>query len=346
MANIKDVAKKAGVSIGTVSLVLNGSSAIRESTGKRVFDAAEALRYRPNLNARSLVTKKNLIIGVVRCIDRLDHDKFNFSSTVDTYLAEMLKSIEQESMSHKYSLMVDWSETFYDTEKLPGMYDSGKVDGVLMVGGIINGKLPEMIKKSGVPTVMVGSRNSLMDYVDTSYTKAIRIAVDYLVSMGHRDIAFINGPDVSQTSAQKLNGYSEALKANGLGYREDFISKGDFSGHGGYLAMQGICRKCCPTALVAAVDCIAIGALHFMYEQRYYCPEDISVVGFEDGILAEYAIPPLTTVSGEKEALGRIACEILLKRIREPDCPIQNRIVEPKLVERKSVRRISHGVYS
>lgn len=344
MANIKDVAKKAGVSIGTVSLVLNGSGAIRESTGKRVFDAAEALQYRPNLNARSLVTKKNLIIGVVRCTDRLNSDRFSFMSTVDTYLAEMLKSIEQESMRHRYSLMVDWSETFHDTGKLPAMYDSGKVDGVLMVGGIINGSLPGLIKESGVPTVMVGSRSSLLDHVDTSYADAIGLAVDHLASMGHRDIAFINGPDISQTSAQKLRGYREALRAHGMEYREDLVSKGDFSGHGGYQAMQEICRKCSPTALVAAVDCIAIGALHYLYGQKRYCPEDISVVGFEDGLLAEYAIPPLTTVSSEKETLGKIACEILLRRIREPEGSVQSVIVSPRLVERKSVKRINPPV--
>jgi DNA-binding LacI/PurR family transcriptional regulator len=341
MANIKDVAKRAGVSIGTVSLVLNGSKVIKESTSIKVIDAAAALCYTPNVNARSLVTKKNLIIGVVRCCDRLNSDTFSFASTVDTYLAEMLKSIEQESMSRRYSLMVDWSETYYDTEKLPGMYDSGKVDGVLMVGGIISSRLPELIKKSGIPTVTVGSRNSLLDYVDTSYNDAIKIAIDHLVSKGHRDIAFINGPDVSQTSAQKMSGYCEALKSYDIGYRDDYVSKSCFSGKGGYQAMQHICSKCRPTALVAAVDCIAVGALHYLYEQKRFCPDDISVVGFEDGILAEYALPPLTTVSSEKETLGRIACETLLKRIREPESPIQNIIVTPRLVERKSVRSIN-----
>ncbi|MEA5013755.1 MAG: LacI family DNA-binding transcriptional regulator [Candidatus Limiplasma sp.] len=340
MSTIKNVAKEAGVSISTVSLALNGSKAVKEETRRRVVAAARKLSYTPNPNARSLVTKKNLVIGVVRCTDDISDSAYGFDSTVDTYLAEMLKSIEQGSFTAGYSLMVDWSETYTDKSELPPMFQQGKVDGVLMVGGIINEKLPEMIARSAIPTVLVGSRSAMLDCVDTSYRAAIRMAVEYLVEMGHREIAFINGPDTSQTSAQKLQGYREGLQKAGLPFNEALVSKSNFSGYGGYTAMRGLVEKGIgPKALIAAVDCIALGALRYLSERSLYCPRDISVVGFEDGILAEYALPPLTTVSAQKHELGKRACKMLLGRIAEPDAPHQLVLLEPKLVVRESVRR-------
>lgn len=338
-ATLRDVAKLAGVSVSTASFSLNGGQSVREETCRRIAKAAEDLNYIPNGCARSLVTQRNLVLGVIRCIDKLGESFYAFNTTVDTYLSEMLKSIEQESVGAGYSLMVDWANTLDSTAGLPHMYEDGKVDGVMMVGGIVNDALPARLAKRGIPTVMAGSRTDILDWVDTDYTKAIHMAVSYLVSLGHRKIAFINGPDISQTSALKLRGYREGSEENGLSINEKMIRKGDFSGQAGYDAMKSIWADGLrPTALITAVDSIAIGALRFLHEKGVRCPEDVSIVGFEDGILAEYAIPPLTTVSAEKQTVGETACRLLIERILHPECPHQRVVIEPRLVVRGSTR--------
>lgn len=343
-ATLKDVAKLAGVSVSTASFSLNGGQAVREETRRRIASAAEELNYVPNGCARSLVTQRNLVLGVIRCIDKLGESFYAFNTTVDTYLSEMLKSIEQESVGAGYSLMVDWASTVDSSVGLPHMYEDGKVDGVMMVGGIVNEGLPVRLAKRGIPTVMAGSRTDALDWVDTDYTKAIRMAVSHLVSLGHRKIAFINGPDISQTSVLKLHGYREGLEEAGLEVREEMIRKGDFSGQAGYDAMRSMWMDGVrPTALITAVDSIAIGALRFLHEPKVYCPKDISIVGFEDGILAEYAIPPLTTVSAEKQKVGETACKLLIERILHPERPLQRVVIEPRLVVRDSARPLERG---
>jgi DNA-binding LacI/PurR family transcriptional regulator len=340
VATLKDVARLAGVSISTASFSLNGGAKVREETRRRIDQAAATLHYVPNASARSLVTQKNLVIGVIRCTDKLDDSFYAFDTTIDTYLSEMLKSIEQESVRFGYSLMVDWANTHDNGSHLSSLYETGKVDGILMVGGIVEEGLPARLKERQIPTVMVGSRNEYFDYVDTDYAKAMMMAVEYLVKNGHRKIAFLGGPDTSQTSAIKLKGFRKAMDDASLEVREDWLGKGDFSGLAGYEAMKGIWEKGGrPTAIVAAVDCIGLGALRYLHEQKVYCPDDISLVGYEDGLLAEYSIPPLTTVSSEKQLLGKEACRILIDRIKSPDTPLEQIIVNPVLKVRESVRK-------
>jgi len=340
-ATLRDVAKLAGVSVSTASFSLNGGDKVKEETRRRIAWAAEELNYIPNASARSLVTQKNLVIGVVRCVDKLDDRFYAFDTTIDTYLSEMLKSIEQESIRLGYSLMVEWSSTYGQSDGVPRLYKSGKVDGVLMVGGIVPREFPEKIKKLNVPTVMVGSRNDLFDWVDTDYTQAMREAVAYLVSLGHKDIAFINGPGNSQTSALKLEGFRQGLGQAGLPFDEKHVGAGDFSGLTGYEAMARFWENGFhPTALVAAVDCIAIGALRFLHERNVYCPDGISIVGFEDGLLAEYSVPPLTTFSSEKQLLGIDACHLLIQRIQHPEQPLEQKLIEPRLIVRMSTKTV------
>ena len=341
MTRLSDVARHLGLSNGTVSLAINGSPLVKEETRARVMQAVRELGYVPNASARALVTRRQLVIGVVRCTQDAAQSGSGFADTVDTYLSDMLRGIERESVAHGYSLMVDWANTSEPGCPMPGLCTGGKVDGVLLVGGLIADDLPERLKDAPIPTVLAGSRNEALSWVDADYEEAMRQAVSLLAGHGHRRIALLNGPAASKSSERKRRGFEEEMARQGLPLRGDWMASGDFSGQGGYEAMRRVWSASQrPTAFVAAADCMALGALRYLQEMGVCCPRDISAVGYEDGLLAEYSIPPLTTVSARKEVIGREACRLLMERIAGSEKPSPPVCVSPLLVERASVRTL------
>ncbi len=343
MATLADVAQRAGVSAGTVSLVINGSPRISPATRERVLAAVQELGYVPNASARSLATKRQRVLGIVRCIAHPEEGSTGFCDTVDTYLSDMLYSIERASLPQGYSLMIDWAGTQRAEDMLPPLCLSGKADGVILVGGMLDPALPQRLSAMSLPTVLAGSRCSGLSWVDTDYEAAMELAIDHLYAHGHRRIALINGPDGSQSSPLKRKGFLQAMRRRGLSVPDRCLEKGDFSGQGGYLAMQRLLSASeQPTALIAAADCMAVGALRAFQEQGGRCPEQLSVIGFEDGLLAEYCYPPLTSISSGKTEIGRAACELLMQQLQSPDQPPKQLLIAPKLISRASVRTLPH----
>lgn len=341
MATIKDVAKAAGVSVSTVSLVLNNSSLIKMETRYKVLQAVKELNYIPNQNARSLVTKRKRVIGVIWLSISTAGNLFSFDNIIDTYLTEMLPSIEKEINESNYSMLLEHFSINDPSASLPLIMNSSRVDGVLVTGGYIGNKLIEGILETNIPTVLVGSRHPDLDYVDTDPEQAIFMSVKHLIENGHRDILFINGPDTSQSSKRKLQGFIKAMKTYNQPIRKDWIIQADYSGMSAYKATRSVWEKGIrPTGIAGGTDSISAGALRFLYEQGVYCPRDVSVVGFEDGLLAEYSIPPLTTLRVHKDQIGIEACRVLLNRINKPTAKKVRLIIEPKLIERGSVRKI------
>ncbi len=342
MATLADVARRAGVSPGTVSLVINGSPRIRPATRERVLAAVRELGYVPNASARSLATRRQHVLGIVRCTAHPDEGASGFQDTVDTYLSDMLYSIEDASLAQGYSLMIDWAGT-QQADAIPPLYLSGKADGILLVGGILDPALPPQLKSRNLPTVLAGSRCDELSWVDTDYEAAMELAVAHLYAHGHRRIALINGPDNSQSSPLKQKGFLQAMTERALPVPEVYLQKGNFSGQGGYQAMQRLLHAAePPSAVVAAADCMAVGALRAFQEQGGRCPEQLSMIGFEDGLLAEYCYPPLTSISAGKEEIGRLACQLLIDQLRQPDLPSRQLLVAPKLISRASVRTKPH----
>lgn len=342
MATIKDVAKAAGVSASTVSLVLNGIDAVKLETRYRVLDAIKELDYQPNLYARNLVMKRSKAIGVVRSAGVVTGSVYSFDTAIDTFLLEMLRSIENGIYRKGYTLHRDWAETDEKDHTIPSIFKGKQVDGILIVGGILNSHIMQKACNASVPVVLVGARHPDFDFVDTDPVVGIDIAVNHLFSLGHRRIAFINGPDTSQSSARKIEGFARAHQKLGVEISTSLVQKGDFSGRCGYNAMAAILQADCrPTAVIAAADCMALGALRLMMEKNIRCPNDISVIGFEDGMLAEYSTPALTTICVDKEKLGEESCNVLFERLRNPNAQKMKLIFKPHLVERASVLPLS-----
>lgn len=340
MATIRDVAKQAGVSISTVSLVLNNNPVVKLETRYRVFDAIRELNYKPNQSARSLVTKQSKVIGVIKGkgTEKSKDSVYSFEGLVDTYLTEMLRSIERQMDVNGYSMMIDWDFDPENAKTTVPVLDPNRVDGVMYVGGFLSEQCAHMLKEAGIPAVLIGSRHEDFDYVDTYPDHGMRKAVEYLASRGHRDIAFINGPESSHSSARKLQGYLSAMEAIGLPVNDAWLTCGDYTGKDGYEAARHLCAgEKRPSAVVASVDCVAVGAMRYFYEQGIYCPRDISIVGFEDSILSEYSVPPLTSVRVCKDTLGEEGAKVLFNRIQKPKSQPVRLCIEPELILRDSV---------
>lgn len=339
---IKDVAKAAGVSVSTVSLVLNDSELVKLETRYKVLEKMKELNYIPNQYARSLVTKRKNVIGLTWMTYNDSTDWFSFKGHADTYLTEMLPSIEKEVSLSNYSMLLEHYSINNSDEELPSIMRNEKVDGMLIMGGIVNDTVLTKIKGSNLPTVLLGSRHEDFDYVDTDPTLGIYKGTKYLLDHGHRDIVFINTVEYSQSSERKLLGFQRAMEEKGVKIKEDWVGQSDYSGQSAYNTMKEMWeRGIRPTAIIGGYDCIALGALRFLYNQGLRCPEDISVIGFEDNILAEYSNPPLTTIRVFKRKLGLEACKVLFNRIKKPNAKNVRLIIEPELEIRESVRSIN-----
>lgn len=338
---IKDVAKAANVSISTVSLVINNSDLVKMETRYKVEQAIKELGYTPNLSARSLVTKKNRVIGVALMTCNSSTNWFSFDEHVDTYLTEILPSIEKEINKSKYSMLLEHFCANGGDKKLPTVMSADRVDGMLIAGGLISDQLLAEIEAVEIPTVLIGSRSDILDYVDSDTTKGVYLGTRHLIENGHREIAFINSSIYSQTSERKLKGFEMALKEAGLALNQDWVRHAAYSGKAGYEAMLDLWKEGVrPTAILAGHESIAIGALHFLYDQGLRCPDDVSIVSYEDSILAEFNYPPLTTIKVPKEQMGQEACRVLLNRLKRPNAKTVELIIEPILRKRKSVRQI------
>lgn len=338
---IKDVAKAVGVSVSTVSLVLNDSELVKMETRYKVLQKMKEMNYIPNQYARSLVTKRKNVIGLTWMTYNDSTDWFSFRGHADTYLTEMLPSIEKEVNLSNYSILLEHYSINNTKEALPSIMRDEKVDGMLIIGGIVNDTVLQSIKNSNLPTVLIGSRHEDFDYVDTDPTLGVYKATKYLLEHGHKDIVFINTLGLSQSSERKLLGFQKAMEEFGVPIKEGWVGESDYSGQSAYNEMKRMWEDGIrPTAVLGGYDCITLGALRFLYSQGLRCPEDISAIGFEDNILAEYSNPPLTTIRVFKKKLGLEACNVLFNRIRKPNAKKVRLIIEPELEIRESVASI------
>lgn len=338
---IKDVAKAAGVSISTVSLVLNDSDLVKMETRYKVIQKMKELNYIPNQYARSLVTKRKNVIGLTWMTYNESTDWFSFSGHADTYLTEMLPSIEKEVNASNYSMLLEHYSINNSEELLPSIMRNEKVDGMLIMGGIVNDFVLEGIRNTNLPTVLIGSRHDLFDYVDTDSALGIYKGTMYLLDNGHTDIVFINTSTYSQSSDRKMAGFKLAMEERGEKIKEGWVGESDYSGQCAYNVMKNMWENGVhPTAIIGGYDCITLGALRYLLDQGLRCPDDISAVGFEDNILAEYSNPPLTTIRIFKRKLGLEACRVLFNRIKKPNAKSVRLIIEPELEIRASVKNI------
>lgn len=311
------VAKRAGVSRTTVSLVLNGvpGISISEETRRRVLQAAEELGYVPNAAARSLVSGQTLTIGLV--VSHAEHLQ------VDAYIPQLLYSLSHTSHQHGYRVLLETVEDVSRPDAYLELVRGQRIDGLIVVNiRSDDSQLPELIRRN-FPVVLIGFRlwpglESKIYSVETDDQEASERATRHLIALGHTRIAHITfSPENYYATQSRHRGYRHALEAAGLEYDPALVQFGNYSAASGYEAMQRLLRrKPYPTALFAGNDTIALGAMAAIHEKGLRIPQDIAVVGYDDIPTALYMTPPLTTVRVPAVEQGRLAVEMLSSLMR------------------------------
>jgi LacI family transcriptional regulator len=328
----EDVARLAGVSRATVSYVINnrtdGNVRISEETRCRVLDAVKELGYRPNVLARSLRQGQTHTIGMI------------VPDNTNPFFAEVARGVEDTSFQQGYSVILCNSDSDPDKELLyTNVLAEKRVDGILFVAvgmsaericGLQERRMPVVVVDRDIPDVAV-------DSVMTANERGGWLATRHLIELGHRRIGCIAGPSDVTPSAERGTGYRQALREAVLSVEEELIMRGDFQYESGYqAARQLLSMDDPPTAIFACNDLMAIGAISAAVELGRQVPADLSVVGFDDVPLASFANPALTTVVQPKHEIGVVAATMLLERMQDPDKPPRRRMLNTKLVVRKS----------
>lgn len=330
MATIKDVAAQAGVSISTVSHVLNRTRKVSDAARSRVEQAVRELNYAPNSVARSLKVNNTRTIGML------------VTTSAHPFFAEVVQAVEDLCFELGYSLMLCNTENRPERQLMHlRMLLEKRVDGLLVICTDTPPSLTELLQQHAqIPLVMLDwSRdNAFADIIHDNAQIGGYLAGKYLVEQGHKDVACITGHLHKGTSQLRLGGFVKALEEAGLKLPPSQVVEGDFESESGYRAMQQLLRQgagC--TAVFAFCDTMAFGAICAITQAGLRVPQDISVIGYDDVNMARFTSPPLTTISHPKRTLGRWALELLLKRIREKDHQPEQLELQPRLVVRESV---------
>jgi LacI family transcriptional regulator len=305
VATIHDVAARAGVSVATVSRVLNGKTIVRERTRQLVEAAAKALRYVPNLAARSLSIRRSHAIGIV------------LPDVHGEFFSEVIRGIDLAARKAGYHILVSGSHS--DIGEMLAVLEAmrGRVDGlVLMAPDVAPSQLPEHLT-ANIPLVLLNTNdNNTHDVINVDNAGGARSMMGHLIGLGHRRIAFICGPPRNSDARERLRGYRQCMRELGVPAQE---VAGDFTEAAGHAAAAYILETSPPaTAIFAANDAMAVGALAAVAEAGLNVPRDMAVTGFDDIPIARYVAPPLTTIRVDIAELGGRAFALLHDALTQP----------------------------
>jgi LacI family transcriptional regulator len=337
MTNIQELAAKTGVSVATVSRALNGSPEVSDATRDRILSLAEELDYTPSAAARTLVSRRSHVVGVI-----LETGP-GHPHLLHPFFQEVLVGLQHGAGARGYDLLLFASDEpgsgFGGAHSYVRRAEHHGVGGVVVMG--FDGRHPEMRKlvASGMPCIAVDSdvAGKRCGSVTSDNRDGAFQAVAHLHEVGHERIATIAGPLGTRPGAERLAGYRAALEQLGLPSPDEYAIEGDFYAESGYRATRELLELAePPTAVFAASDMMAAGALRAAHELGARVPDDLAVVGFDDIALAALIQPPLTTVRQNMEALGRAAADGLIRMIEDPDAPAGEVHVPARLVVRVS----------
>jgi LacI family transcriptional regulator len=302
---IREVAKRARVSIATVSRTVNNACAVNPKTAERVRKAIEELGYCPDMQARSLVSGRSRILGMI------------VSDITNPFFPELVKGFEDVAIHEGYEILV--SSTDYDSARMAlcvRRMIERKVEGVAIMTSEMDQHLIDRLVHRKVPTVFldVGSARGVVSNIQVDYASGITEAVQHLLSLGHGRFGFISGPLGLKSARVRRNAFLECLTRAGILEDEELVQEGDHTIDGGLAAMTRLLNLSNPpTAVLASNDLTAMGALRAARCRDLSVPRDLSVVGFDDIHFAEFTEPPLTTVRLSRRDLAEKAIYALLQ---------------------------------
>jgi LacI family transcriptional regulator len=309
---IHDVAARAGVSVATVSRVLNGKELVRAETSRQVLEVAKTLRYVPNVAARTLSIRRSQTIGIV------------LPEVHGEFFSEVIRGIDLAARAAGYHILVSGSHS--DATEMIDVLDAmrGRVDGLVVMA-------PDVT----LPLVLLNSDDERHPAITIDNYGGARTMMRHLASLGHKRIAFIKGPEQNADARERLRGYRQVMRT--LGASRELEFDGDFTERAGYDAVEAIVALAPrPTAIFAANDSMAIGALSALAENGVDVPRAMSLAGFDDIPIAHYVNPPLTTIGVDIAELGRRAFAVLADAMEHGSNTRREECIGTTLVVRKS----------
>ncbi|GGL83781.1 LacI family transcriptional regulator [Streptomyces fumigatiscleroticus] len=333
MATMADVARSAGVSVATVSHVLNGTRPVLPHTRQAVLDAVEELGYTPNGLARSLVTARTRSIGLA------------VSTTSNPYFTEILRGVEAGALEHGYSLLV--ADPHDDPEHeltVVRLLHERRVDGVIVAPSAAPHALVAHLTRHRVPAVFLdrlvdppADGISRLDQVCAENAEPTARLVTHLAGLGHRRIGLVAGLPGLSTTSERIAGYRQGLAAAGLPHDARLLVHGDSASAGAARATAALLSLASPpTALITANDAMTIGALRTLRDRGLSVPRDMALCCFDDFPWADLFSPRLTAVAQPGERIGAEAVRLLLDRLAAPDRPARTVRLPCVLVHRTS----------
>jgi len=332
-ADIRTVAALAKVSIATVSRTINRSPAVSERLAKRVWAAIDQLNYFPNTHARTLVSGRSHLFGIL------------VENITNPFFPELIQSFEEIAVAHGYEILVSSSNSdpAVLTNCVRRMLER-KVDGVAVLTFGEEEQVLDQLLLNDIPMVFAEFKadNAKTSTLLLDYATGIRQSIEHLQALGHSRIAFLAGPHTLHSAVTRRNDFVAAMEYAGLRTAPEWIIEADHTlkgGVAGFNRLRALREQ--PSAIVCSNDMTAIGVLRAAYQSGLKVPDDLSVVGLDDIDFAEFTLPPLTTIRLSRVDLARAAFEALRQQAENPGHPQTQRefLVSTSLVVRESTGR-------
>lgn len=300
---IYDVAREAGVSMATVSRVVNGNKNVKENTRKKVLEVIDRLDYRPNAVARGLASKKTTTVGVV------------IPNIANAYFSILAKGIDDIAAMYKYNIVLASSDEDDDKEvNVVNTLFAKQVDGIIFMGHHLTEKIRAEFSRSRTPIVLAGTVDleHQLPSVNIDYQVAVAEVIDILAE-NHKKIAFVSGPLIDDINGKvRLSGYKEGLKKNKLDYKEGLVFEANYSYKEGYELAQRVINSGATAAYVGE-DELAAGLLNGLFAAGKSVPEDFEIITSNDSPVVEYTRPNLSSISQPVYDLGAVSMRMLTK---------------------------------
>jgi DNA-binding LacI/PurR family transcriptional regulator len=328
--DIRDVARRARVSTATVSRTVNQVATVDAQLAKRVWKAIEELGYYPNRSARTLVSGRSRVFGLI------------VSEITNPFFPEIVQTFETLAVEQHYEILL--TSTIHDSKRMElavrRMIES-RVDGVAILTFGMEDYLLDHLRFRNLPLVFVdvGPKAPRVSNIRVDYADGIRQAVQHLAALRHQQIGFISGPVTLRSAVARRDAFEMSMREIGLRVNPQFVVEGNHRLDGGRSALQKLSEfRARPTGVLCSNDMTAIGVLREAFELGIKIPQELSVIGFDDIRMAEFMIPPLTTVQMSQTELARLAFEALLNEVkRETPVPEGSEyVLKTRLVLRSS----------
>ncbi len=320
---IAEVARRAGVSISTVSRVMNGLDRVHPETRQRVTEIIETLRYQPSAFARGLAIQQTHTIGFV------------IPTISDPFYLDIVRGVEEVAAAEGYSLLVVSQMSKADDQRVLELFTQKRVDGLIIVGAAVPRVVLERLRIQGFPLVLLQQQGDQATFSIDNYGGAT-LMTEYLVNLGYRKLAYLAGSNDTPDNAERFRGFQDSLAHAGVAFDPQLYAQGDFlSGSGSSTVTELLGRKRPFDAVFAANDQMAIDAMLALRAHGLRVPEDVAVVGFDDIPLARYVAPSLTTIRQPARTLGSRAVQAVLAALRGETLPTRA-VLPVELVIRES----------